>query len=135
MQFNVVGEAIDGALPRIPEVPTRLRALPYLEGPHALDSVDASIATPSAKLALRFLILTAARPGEVRRATWIEIDVAEAVWRIPGERMKAGAEHRVPLSRAALDVQECARSTTAAGWCSPRPFGALAHTVGGVEGA
>ncbi|QIL72917.1 integrase arm-type DNA-binding domain-containing protein [Diaphorobacter sp. HDW4B] len=52
--------------------------------------------------ALEFLILTAARSGEVRGATWSEIDLKKAVWTIPAHRMKAGAEHRVPLSGAAL---------------------------------
>jgi integrase len=51
--------------------------------------------------ALRFTILTACRTGEVRGATWDEIDLAAKVWTIPGERMKAGKEHRVPLSDAA----------------------------------
>lgn len=50
--------------------------------------------------ALRFLILTAARSGEVRGATWDEIE--GDVWRIPGERMKGGKEHRVPLTSDAL---------------------------------
>jgi len=48
--------------------------------------------------ALEFLILTAARSGEVRGATWQEIDFQEKLWIIPAERMKAKAEHRVPLS-------------------------------------
>lgn len=48
--------------------------------------------------ALEFAILTAARSGEVRGATWDEIDLEQAVWIIPGERMKAKKEHRVPLS-------------------------------------
>ncbi|MBX9574557.1 MAG: integrase arm-type DNA-binding domain-containing protein [Caulobacteraceae bacterium] len=52
--------------------------------------------------ALEFAILTAARSGEVRGATWAEIDLAAKVWTIPAERMKAGKEHRVPLSDAAL---------------------------------
>ncbi len=52
--------------------------------------------------ALEFAILTAARSGEVRMATWDEIDLQAKVWTIPGERMKAGKEHRVPLSPAAL---------------------------------
>jgi integrase len=55
-------------------------------------------------LALRFTILTAARTGEVIGATWAEIDMKAATWTIPAERMKAGREHRVPLSAAALDV-------------------------------
>ncbi len=55
-------------------------------------------------LALRFAILTAARTGEVIGARWSEIDMQEAVWTVPAERMKAAREHRVPLSDAALDV-------------------------------
>ena len=52
--------------------------------------------------ALEFAILTAARSGEVRGATWGEIDCEAAVWTVPGARMKAGKEHRAPLSDAAL---------------------------------
>jgi integrase len=59
--------------------------------------------------ALEFLILTAARTGEVLGATWGEIDLEGAVWTVPAERMKAGSEHRVPLSAAALSVLEGAR--------------------------
>jgi integrase len=54
--------------------------------------------------ALEFAILTAARSGETRMATWSEIDIAANVWTVPGERMKAGKEHRVPLSPAAVDL-------------------------------
>jgi integrase len=53
-------------------------------------------------LALQFVLLTAARSGEVRGAVWSEIDLSAGVWTIPGARMKAGKEHRVPLSGAAL---------------------------------
>jgi integrase len=55
-------------------------------------------------LALRFTILTAARTGEVIGAWWSEFDLGEATWTVPAERMKAGKEHRVPLSDAALNV-------------------------------
>ena len=72
--------------------------------------MDASTANESAKLALEFLVLTAARSGEARGATWDEIDPIGATWTIPGERMKAGVEHRVPLSAQALDVLGSARS-------------------------
>ena len=54
--------------------------------------------------ALRFAILTAARSGEVRGARWHEIDLVGATWTIPSERMKAGREHRVPLTEQALAV-------------------------------
>jgi integrase len=53
-------------------------------------------------LALEFLVLNAARSGEVRGATWSEMDEGAGTWTIPGERMKAGKEHKVPLSKAAL---------------------------------
>ena len=55
-----------------------------------------------AAIALRFAILTAARTGEAIGATWGEIDLAENVWTIPAERMKAGRDHRAPLSSGAL---------------------------------
>jgi integrase len=51
--------------------------------------------------AAEFAILTAARSGEVRGATWAEVDLEAKLWTIPAERMKAGKEHRVPLSTAA----------------------------------
>jgi integrase len=54
--------------------------------------------------ALEFAILTAARDGEVRGATWDEIDLEHKVWTIPAERMKAGKQHRVPLSPAAIHL-------------------------------
>lgn len=54
--------------------------------------------------ALEFVILTAARSGEVRGATWAEFDDESAIWTVPANRMKAGKEHRVPLSAAALAV-------------------------------
>jgi integrase len=54
------------------------------------------------KLAFEFLILTAARTGEVVGARWDEIDLVAKVWTIPGDRIKAGREHRVPLSPRAV---------------------------------
>ena len=54
--------------------------------------------------ALEFLILTAARSGEVRGARWSEVDVGTATWTVPAERMKAGREHRVPLSPRAVEL-------------------------------
>lgn len=56
--------------------------------------------------ALEFTILTAARSGEVRGATWDEIDLEAKVWTVPADRMKANAEHRVPLSPAAVSLLE-----------------------------
>src|SRR6202044_859604 len=61
-------------------------------------------------LAFRFAVLTAGRTGEGLGARWAEIDLQGAVWTVPPGRMKAGIEHRVPLSDGALDVlREAAR--------------------------
>jgi integrase len=59
-----------------------------------------------AERALEFLILTAARTGEVLGATWDEFNLRKSVWTIPGERMKNGKEHQVPLSGPAVAVLE-----------------------------
>jgi integrase len=56
--------------------------------------------------ALEFSILTAARTGEVLGSRWDEVNIAERIWIVPAERMKAGREHRVPLSDAALGIVE-----------------------------
>ena len=54
--------------------------------------------------ALEFVVLTAARSGEVRGATWAEVDLGVGLWTVPASRMKAGREHRVPLSKPAADL-------------------------------
>lgn len=74
----------------------------------------------SAALALEFAVLTAARTGEALGARWGEIDMAEAVWTVPAERMKMKKEHRVPLSGAALDVlRQAAELRTSAAPTAP----------------
>ncbi|MCY4495878.1 MAG: integrase arm-type DNA-binding domain-containing protein [Rhodospirillaceae bacterium] len=109
VEQNVAGEGIDGALPAQPAVREHLRALPYREVAAAMETVDTSRASLAAKLCLRFTILTTARSGETRGALWSEIDLDAHEWRIPATRMKAGVEHRVPLSDAARAVLEQAR--------------------------
>lgn len=183
VEQNVAGEGIDGALPKTNGRKRHFRALPYVEVEEALATVERSRATEAAKLCLRFVVLTATRSGEARGARWVEMDKERREWRIPGERTKTGAEHRVPLSAAALAVLESAHGlsdgsglvfpgrypgkplsdmtltkilrdceladrATVHGfrsafrdWCGetgkPREIAeaALAHTVGGVEGA
>ena len=54
--------------------------------------------------ALEFAVLTAARSGEVRGATWSEVDLKASLWTIPAARMKSGREHRVPLSKSAIKL-------------------------------
>ena len=77
-------------------------AMPYQDVPAFMAELAGKDGVSA--LALRFLILTACRTGEVTGAEWNEIDLEATVWTIPGERMKAKREHRVPLSNAALAV-------------------------------
>ena len=123
IETNPAGEAIDGALPSMPKVKAHLRALPYQEVGSALETVDASQTSLASKRCLKFLVFTAARSGEARGATWDEIDLEGATWTIPGSRMKAGVEHRVPLSDQALDVLMLAHQLEdGSGLCFPSPL-------------
>ena len=107
---NPAGDILTAALPRNNgNGPRHHRALPYGEVAGALAAVRASGAGMSTRLAFEFLVLTAARSGEVRLATWDEIDEEARVWTVPASRMKGGCEHRVPLSGAALEVLRQAR--------------------------
>ena len=184
VESNAAGDAINGALPRMAAVKAHYEALPYREISGVLKAIESSGASTVVRLALQFLIFTAARSGEVRGAVWSEIEMDRQVWKIPGKRMKAGAEHRVPLSGRAMEIidrtralgdrsefvfpspvrqdrpisdatlSKLLRTTGLAGqatvhgfrssfrdWCAdtgqPRELAeaALAHTVGGVEGA
>jgi integrase len=74
-----------------------------------------------AALALEFQILTAARSGEVIGARWAEVDLAAKVWTVPANRMKAGREHRVPLSARAVTVLEKAAESRAGVFVFPGP--------------
>ncbi len=105
---NPAGEGIDGALPPMPAKRSHFRALPYQEVPAALQTIAASTAGVAAKACFEFLVLTAARSGEARGATWDEMDLDARLWTIPAERMKGGVEHRVPLSEAAIAALEAA---------------------------
>jgi integrase len=77
-------------------------ALSWRETPEFMARLREISGTPAR--AFEFLILCAARAGEVRGATWGEIDFDEAIWCIPGQRMKAGREHRVPLSARCIEI-------------------------------
>lgn len=70
--------------------------------------------------ALEFAILTASRSGEVRGATWDEIDLTEKVWIVPAERMKGRRQHRVPLSDAAVKLLKAQPRTLSLVFPSPR---------------
>ena len=62
-----------------------------------------------AALALEFVILTATRTSEVLGATWAEVDLDKAIWTVPATRMKAGREHRIPLSPRAVEILEAVK--------------------------
>jgi integrase len=79
-------------------------ALPEAELPDFMRRLDAYEGDLATGLALRLLLLTVVRPGELRGARWDEFDFVAQRWRIPAERMKMRAEHLVPLSRQAMKV-------------------------------
>lgn len=79
-------------------------ALPIKELPEFLHKLDAYEGDPTTVQALHLLMLTATRPGEARGALWAEFDLEAALWTIPAKRMKMKNEHRIPLSRQAVQV-------------------------------
>ena len=81
-----------------------MRALPHREVASAVRRVRASNAAPVSMLAFEFLVLTAARWGEVRWAEWSEFDPVEGTWTVPATRMKSKREHRVPLCGRAKEI-------------------------------
>jgi integrase len=92
-------------------------ALPYAGIPEFMAKVraDASITAR----ALEFIVLTAARSGEAVEARWDEIDLDARLWIVPASRMKAGREHRVPLSDAPLAVLEAMRTIKQSAYVFP----------------
>ena len=89
------------ALPA-PSKVTHFSALPYVELPQFMHELKALSGIPAR--ALEFLVLTAARTGEVVGALWSEFDLNNAIWTIPASRMKSSREHRVPLSARAVEL-------------------------------
>ena len=118
------GPALTAALPKNGNHREHFKALPYAEVPGALETVRQSGAYWATIAAFEFLTLTACRSGEVRAATWDEID--GATWTIPADRTKTGKAHRVPLSRRALEILAEARDYTGgAGLIFPAASGKL----------
>jgi integrase len=95
-----------GHLQRMLPAPGKLRPVEHFAALdwHAAPAFMAELRQKDSVGALHFAILTAVRSGEVRGATWDEIDMEAAEWNIPGRCMKAGKPHRVPLSQPALEV-------------------------------
>ena len=103
-------DGVTRALPRHKPSNTHHPALSYVEVPAFVATLRDASANDVTKLALEFLILTASRTSEVIGARWSEIDRQAKVWTIPGPRIKAGREHRVPLSPRCLELLERAEA-------------------------
>ncbi|WP_157573326.1 tyrosine-type recombinase/integrase, partial [Novosphingobium sp. AAP83] len=99
--------AINKSLPKIRKRKSHHRALPYAQVPRFMKMLRERESI--GRIAFEFLILTAARSGEVRGALWSEFDLEKRTWTIPAARMKADQEHIVPLADAALAVLKKAK--------------------------
>jgi integrase len=101
---NPVG-VVDHILPKQNAKKEHQPAMPWRDAPASAKAQLRDIEpADNTRAALLFLILTAARSGEIRGATWGEFDLDAGIWTVPGERMKAKKPHRVPLSSPALDI-------------------------------
>jgi integrase len=99
--------SLSKGLPRQPRKDNHFAALPYADVPVFIDKLGARESV--GRMALEVLILTAARSGEIRGATWSELDLKFALWTIPAARMKMGRAHVVPLSPEAIAAFERAQ--------------------------
>lgn len=106
-------EGIAKALPRQPDRKGHHTAMPYADVASFVSELRTKEGHTGAALALEFLILTAARTGEVLGAKWSEVDLEQASWTIPDNRMQAGREHRVPLSARAIAILREAKTLSA----------------------
>ncbi len=98
---------VDGVVKGLPKRPDRVNhhaAMPYAEVSDFIQAIRDSAFSEPAKLAFEFLILTAARTNEVLGSRWEEIDLERKVWIVPPSRMKAGREHRVPLTPRCVEI-------------------------------
>ncbi|MCK1297528.1 tyrosine-type recombinase/integrase [Bradyrhizobium sp. 24] len=105
-------EGVGKGLPRQNERRGHFNAIPYADVPEFVRKLPEFPTNDFARLALEFLILTAARTNEVLRAEWSEVDFERSVWTIPGARMKVGRDHRVPLASRSVSLLQSAREKT-----------------------
>jgi integrase len=97
-------DGVTNGLPKQPDRKQHFKALPYSEIGNFIESLREAPVGEIVRLAMEFLILTAARTNEVIGATWQEISLERRIWTIPAERMKARREHRVPLSPRCVEI-------------------------------
>ena len=112
-------DGITKVLPKHRRSPGHHPALPYPDVPTFLTDLRCVDARESAKLAFEFMILCATRTSETLNATWDEIDHERETWIIPGHRMKAGVDHRVPLTPRCLDILTRAKAAGSGGFVFP----------------
>jgi len=122
IEINLAGEAVDGALPKQKVVKTHYRALPYSRIPKMLETVFRADANIVVRAAVCWITLTACRSSEARHAKWQEIDLKHRIWKIPGSRMKANKEHRVPISDGMMMILEIVKPLKdGSGYLFPSP--------------
>jgi integrase len=112
-EFYTGDDPVEAALAGLPRQKHDVRhheSLHFDQMPVLIRKLRACSAKPESKLALEFLILTAARTIEVLGAMWDEIDFEKRLWIVPASRMKMKETHRVPLTSHALDLLEQARA-------------------------
>ena len=136
---NPADERATNGLPKRRRRRNHFPALPYKEVPAALATIRDSNADLNTKLAFEFMVLTAARSGEVRLAQWEEFDLENRVRTVPVSLMKMEREHNIPLSDRAVDILEQARTLTNGELVfptkrsiqkdDPRPFSDMAFSV------
>ena len=97
-------QGITKVLPKHRAVKAHHAALPYPEVPAFLRALRESDASELVALGFELTILCATRTSETLRATWSEVDLAAKTWTIPGDRMKSGADHRIPLSSRCVAI-------------------------------
>ncbi|MDE0620572.1 MAG: site-specific integrase [Bryobacterales bacterium] len=109
---NPAGDALGAALRKTSVAKRHRCALSHSKVVGSIATVRESRAHWATVAALEYLILTAARSGEVREARWDEVDLGTATWTVPADRMKMQREHRVPLSDRALQIlaEACRRA-------------------------
>ena len=108
-------QGLTKVLPKHRRSPEHHAALPYQQVPAFLQALRESDAGEVVKLAFEFTILCASRTSETLNATWAEIDIEAKTWTIPAHRMKAGTEHRVPLSARCVKVLQRAKTLSDGG--------------------
>jgi integrase len=106
-------EGVTKGLPRQPDRMEHHAAIPYGEVASFIERLHTMKVDEPGRLAFEFLILTAARSNEVFGAKWGEIDLDKGVWTIPASRMKAGREHRVPLTPRCIEILQRAKELSA----------------------